>query len=51
MKHLMHLDQAQLARLAVDDGQHDDAEAGLQLGVLVEVVEHHLGLTRRASVR
>ena len=38
------IDQAQLARLPVDDGQHDDAEADLKLGVLVEVVEHHLGL-------
>ena len=44
MKHLMHLHQAQLARLAVDDGEHDDAEADLQLRVLIEVVEHHLGL-------
>ena len=44
MKNLMHVDQAQLARLAVDDGQHDHAEADLQLRVLVEVVEHHLGL-------
>ena len=41
---LDHVHQAQLARLAVDDGEHDDAEADLQLGVLVEVVEHHLGL-------
>ena len=38
------IDQAELAGLPVDDGQHDDAEAGLELGVLVEVVEHHLGL-------
>ena len=37
-------DQAQLARLPVDDGQHDDAEADLQLRVLVEVVEDDLGL-------
>ena len=44
MKHLMHLHQAQLARLPVDDGEHDDAEADLQLRVLVEVVEHHFGL-------
>ena len=44
MKYLMHVDQAQLARLPVDDGQHDDAEADLQLRVLVEVVEHDLGL-------
>ena len=44
MKRLMHVDQAQLARLAVDDGQHDDAEADLQLRVLVEVVEDHFGL-------
>ncbi len=38
------IDQAQLARLAVDDGKHDDAEADLQLRVLIKVVEHHLGL-------
>ena len=38
------VDQAQLARLPVDDRKHDHAEAGLKLGVLVEVVEHHLGL-------
>ena len=44
MKYLMHVEQAQLARLAVDDRQHDDAEADLQLRVLVEVVEDHLGL-------
>ena len=28
---------------AVDDREHVRAEAGLQLGVLVEVVQHHLG--------
>ncbi len=33
---------AQRARDAVDDRQHVRAEAGLQLGVLVEVVQHHL---------
>ena len=38
------IDQAQLARLAVDDRQHDDAEADLQLRVLVEIVQHHFGL-------
>ena len=38
------VDQAQLARLAVDDRQHDDAEADLQLRVLVQIVEHDLGL-------
>ena len=38
------VDQAEFARLAVDDGQHDDAEADLQLRVLVEVVEHDFGL-------
>lgn len=35
--------QAQRARHTVDDRQHVGAEAGLQLGVLVEVVQHHLG--------
>src|ERR1035438_7557236 len=38
------IDQPKLARLPVDDGQHDDAEADLELGVLIEVVEDHLGL-------
>ena len=38
------IDQPKFARLPVDDRQHDDAEADLQLGVLIEVVEHHLGL-------
>ena len=41
---LEHVDQAQLARLAVDDGQHDDAEVDLQLRVLIKVVEHDFGL-------
>ena len=36
------LEQVQHARPAADDGQHDDAEGLLQLGVLVEVVEHDL---------
>ena len=36
--------QAQLARLPVHDGQHDHAEVDLELGVLVEIVEDHLGL-------
>ena len=44
MKNLIDVHQAQLARLAVDDGEHDHAEADLQLRILVEVVEHHLGL-------
>ena len=38
-----HLVEAQRARHPVDDRQHVGAEAGLQLGVLVEVVQHHLG--------
>ena len=38
------IDQAQFARLAVDDREHDDAEADLQLGVLIQIVEDHLGL-------
>ena len=38
-----HLVEPQRARHAVDDRQHVGAEAGLQLGVLVEVVQHHLG--------
>ena len=34
--------QAQCARHAVDQGQHVGAEGLLQLGVLVQVVQHHL---------
>src|SRR5579871_6229450 len=41
---LQAFDEPQLTRLSVDDRQHDDAEADLQLGVLVEVVQHYLGL-------
>ena len=44
MKSLQRFDQGQRARLAVDDRQHDHAEGLLQLGVLVEIVEHHLRL-------
>ena len=36
-----HLVEAQGARHAVDDAQHVGAEVRLQLGVLVQVVEHH----------
>ncbi len=44
MRHVVadHLVQTQGARDAVDDRQHVRAEAGLQLRVLVEVVEHDL---------
>ena len=38
-----HLVETQGARHAVDDGQHVGAETGLQLAVLVEVVQHDLG--------
>ncbi len=38
-----HLVQAQGARHPVDQGQHVGAERVLQLGVLVQVVEHDLG--------
>ncbi len=44
MKRLRTSSQAQLARLPVDDGQHDDAEVDLELGVLVEIVEDDFGL-------
>ena len=44
MKILDAVDQAQFARLPVDDRQHDDAEADLQLGVLVEIIEDDFGL-------
>src|SRR5580658_3274145 len=37
-------EQAQFARLSVDDGQIDDAEARLELSVLVKIVENNLGL-------
>ncbi len=33
------IEQAQLAGLSIDDGQHDDAEVHLHLGMLVQVVE------------
>ena len=39
-KDLLEVDQL---RAAVDQGDHVDAEHRLQLGLLVEVVEHHLG--------
>ncbi len=38
------VDQAQFARLSVDDGQHDDAEVHLHLRVLVQVVQNDFGL-------
>ena len=41
---LDRLDQAQFARLAMDDRQIDNAEADLKLRVLVQVVENDLGL-------
>jgi len=36
--------QAELARLAVDNGEHDHAEADLKLRVLIEIVEDDVGL-------
>ncbi|MBP1770654.1 MAG: hypothetical protein H6P96_1272 [Candidatus Aminicenantes bacterium] len=39
---LHDIEEAQRLRLLVDDGQHDDAEGDLELGVLVEVVEDDL---------
>ena len=39
---LDQFEQRHHLRPAADDRQHDDAEAQLQLGVLVEVVQHHL---------
>ena len=38
------VEQAQLARLPVDDGQQDHAEVDLHLRVLVQIVQHHFGL-------
>src|ERR1700730_1363926 len=37
-----HLVEPEGPRYTVDDREHVGAEAGLQLGVLVEVVQHHL---------
>ena len=36
-----HLVNAQRTRHTVDDGEHVRTEAGLQLGVFVQVVQHH----------
>jgi hypothetical protein len=38
------IDEAELARLPVDDRQHDDPEADLQLRVLVQIIQDHLRL-------
>ena len=40
---LEHLRQRERARHAADERDVDDAEGGLHLGVLVELVEHDLG--------
>jgi hypothetical protein len=39
---LAHVEQPEHTRALVDDRQHDHAEAVLQLGVLVQVVQDHL---------
>ena len=44
MKRFRASSRPSLARLPVDDGQHDDAEVDLQLRVLVQVVENDFGL-------
>ena len=41
---LQRVGEVERARHAVDEGDHVDAEAGLQLRELVEVVEHHVGV-------
>ena len=41
---LQRRDEVERARHAVDQRDHVDAEAGLQLGELVEVVEHDVGV-------
>ena len=41
---LERVEQAQFARLAVDDGQQDHAEVDLHLRLLVQVVENDFGL-------
>src|SRR5688500_11587877 len=38
------IDETELARLSVDDGEDDDAEVGLQLRLLVKIVQHHFGV-------
>ena len=44
MNRLEAIEDAQLARLAVDDRQHDHAEVDLHLRVLVQIVQHDFGL-------
>ncbi len=44
MNRRRHVHQAQLARLPVDDRQHDHAEIHLKLRVLVQIVQNHFGL-------
>src|SRR5205807_471621 len=41
---LQNIQKPELAWLAVDDRQHDDAEADLHLRLLIQVVEYNLGL-------
>ena len=36
--------QGKHLRLPVHQGQHDDAESVLHLGVLIQIIQHHLGL-------
>src|SRR5208283_653243 len=38
------VDEAEFARLPVDDGKHDDAEVDLHLRLLVEIVQDYFGL-------
>ena len=51
MKHCSASFRPSLARPAAIQRQHVDAEADLQLGEAVELVQHHLGASRRASAR
>jgi hypothetical protein len=48
---LEHLEQREHARAAGHDGQHDDAEGVLELGLLVEVVEDDLRPLARFGAR
>src|SRR5262249_32599668 len=41
---LEHRHESELARLPVDDRQHDDAEADLQLRMLIKVIQDDFGL-------
>ena len=41
---LEHIQKVQYFRFVIDKRQHDDAEGVLHLGVLVQTVQHHVGI-------